>query len=785
VRRIAWWSPLPPQASGIADYSFSLLEPLASRFEITAVVSPRSRDEVRAPDLVDVIDARDYDASRFDLDVYHFGNDFGFHGYMHTPVLRRPGLMVLHDPSLVDFYVGLCGGWNSALYHEEIRINRPDDSADFKPDRNQRWENRNRLELLLSKRLIESSLCTVVHSAWAKGELSLRSPTARLEHVWLGSYPVVAEHPSGDHLTFTVLGGIARHKRLIEVLSAFRELRDRGDLAVRLIIAGRVDDPGYLEEVLDFIAANQMRQMVEVLTHLSGEEFDQVVRECDVVVALRWPTAGETSSVVMRAFGAAKVVVASDVPQNRDFDRQFCLLVSVNPEDERGELVAAIEYLAEDPTRARSAGEAAREFVRREASFDAVAERYARLIDEIADTRVENKRRQPGTIGDDSRELPRSYPTGVNAIGNWSAATGLAEAGRRAVGALLGAGVAVSSENFETGVLSAPHRTSEQLTAPFLGRCYDTDLYFLNIHEMSLVSDEYLEDEPRNRYRIGSWFWELPNVPARFAAQLRRLDEVWVASEFVKESFQGQVGIPIEVMPCVVEPRRVPPADRSALGLPSDRCVLLYHFDANSTIARKNPLAVIEAFHRAFPRQQADRPLLVLKTQNLGALEAAKAVIEEQMASIGGLLIDGEFTGEQMSQLLMSCDMYVSLHRAEGFGLGMAEAMYYGKPVIATAFSGNMEFCSSKNSALVGYEVTEVDATELSLNPGAETVYQAGALWAEPDIDQAARWMRALFEDDSMRTRLGVAAAATIRRQFNAATAGRRMATRLFELGRL
>jgi glycosyltransferase involved in cell wall biosynthesis len=477
--------------------------------------------------------------------------------------------------------------------------------------------------------------------------------------------------------------------------------------------------------------------------------------------------------------------VASDVPQNRDFDRQFCLLVSVTPEDERGELVAAIEYLAEDPTRTRSAGEAAREFVRREASFDFVAEQYERLIDEIADARMENKRRRPGTTGDGAHELPRSYPTGVNAIGNWSAATGLAEAGRRAVAALLGAGVAVSSENFETGVASAPHRTSEQLTAPFLGRCYDTDLYFLNIHEMSLVSDDYLEDEPRNRYRIGSWYWELPNVPPRFAAQLRRLDEVWVASEFVKESFRGQVGIPIEVMPCVVEPRSVPPASRSALGLPSDRCVLLYHFDANSTIARKNPLAVIEAFHRAFPRQQADRPLLVLKTQNLGKLDAAKAVIEEHMATVGGVLLDGEFTGEQMSQLLSSCDMYVSLHRAEGFGLGMAEAMYYGKPVIATAFSGNMEFCSSTNSALVGYEVTEVDATELSLNPGAESVYQEGSLWAEPDVDQAARWMRVLFEDEAMRTRLGAAGAATIRRQFNAAIAGEKMATRLFELGRL
>jgi hypothetical protein len=259
--------------------------------------------------------------------------------------------------------------------------------------------------------------------------------------------------------------------------------------------------------------------------------------------------------------------------------------------------------------------------VRREASFEVVAERYVTLIDEVAEIRLENSRRVPGTVGPDNRALPRGYPTGVNAIGNWSAATGLAEAGRRAVAALLGVGVAVSSENFATGVPSAAHRTSDQQAAPYLGRCYDTDLYFLNIHEMELVSDDYLEDEPHNRYRIGSWYWELPNVPERFAKQLRRLDEVWVASEFVKESFQGQVAAPIKVMPCIVEPRRVPSADRGALGLPSNRCILLFHFDANSTMARKNPLALIDAFHRAFPRRDANGPLLVLKTQNLSSLK--------------------------------------------------------------------------------------------------------------------------------------------------------------------
>jgi glycosyltransferase involved in cell wall biosynthesis len=780
MKRIAWWSPLPPQGSGIADYSARLLEELREDYSITAVVAPGVGDGVIAPEGVEVADIDDYRAEEFALDVYHFGNHAGFHAYMHTPVIERPGLMVLHDPSLVDFYVNLCGGTRSPIYHEEIRFNSPENTPDWMTKKDQTWADLDRLELLLSKRVIDASLVTVVHSPWAKRRLGVRSPSARIEHSWLGADLMERPLTSSEIVTFAVLGGVTRHKRVLEVLDAFREVA-RDEVPARLVIAGRVDDEAYFSELQTFITANRLSEQVQILPRLEDKEFDDALLSCDVLISLRWPTAGETSSVMMRAFGAGKVVIASDVPQNRDFGSDFCRLVSIDLEIEKSDLVGAIRAFGADVATVRAAGAEARRFVEAEASFGVVAARYRALIDELSEGRV--RAREIGEQTEQGRDPIEFGYRGVNAIGNWAAATGLAEAARRAVEAIIATGTPVAVEDFATGVPEDPGRLSSIISARPTGRAFSTDLYFLNINELQLVTDAYMRDGESNRYKIGFWYWELPTVPLNFAHQLRRLDEVWVASEYVRQSFQGEVGVPIQVMPCIVEPRDAPEMHRSEFGLGEDRCIFLFHFDANSTFARKNPLGVIEAFHRAFPLRSDAGPLLVMKTQNLAKLPRARALLTEHMKSVGGVLIDGELSNEEMSALLVACDVYVSLHRAEGFGLGMAEAMYYSKPVIATAFSGNMEFCTLRNSALVDYSVAQVDPIELTLNPGAELVYEPGALWAEPDIDQAARWMRHLYAEPELRRRLGSSGAETIRTRFNSEAAGRRMADRIRELG--
>lgn len=782
MKAVAWWSPLPPQGSGIADYSSRLLSELSEDFSITAVVAPGVEADVTAPAGIEILDADDYRASDFDLDVYHFGNHTDFHAYMHSQALDHPGLLVLHDPSLVDFYVNLSGGTRSAVYIEEIRFNCPENLPNWTSKRDPTWEELDRLELMLSKRLVDASLATIVHSPWAKRRLSMRSPDARIESSWLGADTIEAPSSSSPQVTFAVLGGISRHKRVLEVLEAFRGVVKVALGTSRLLIAGRVDDEAYFATLARFIAEHDLTSSVQLVSRLDDEDFDKALSSCDVLISLRWPTAGETSSVMMRAFGAGKVVVTSDVPQNRDFDQRFCRLVSLDLVDEQIELVATMSELARDPNGVREAGELAQRFIVDEASFSIVATRYRTVMNQLIDVRGATLERR-GPVSSAVSDVDFSWQ-GVNAIGNWAAATGLAEAARRAVEALVAEEVPVSVENFATGVSEDKRRVSSIIASRPTGRAFATDLYFLNINELQLVTDEFMSDAGADRYKVGSWYWELPTVPPVFAAQLRRLDEVWVASEYVRQSFRGEVGVPIEVMPCIVEPGAASGLSRAALGLPADRFIFFFHFDANSTFARKNPFAVIRAFHAAFPRRSGNGPLLVIKTQNLSGLASARIMLEEAMESVGGLLIDGEVSAEEMLGLLGACDAYVSLHRAEGFGLGMAEAMYYGKPVIATGFSGNLEFCTAANSALVSYAVSQPDPIELSLNPGAEAVYGHGSVWVDPDVEQASHWMRVLYEDAETRSRLGALGARTIREGFNVRTAGRQMAARLREIGR-
>jgi glycosyltransferase involved in cell wall biosynthesis len=146
---------------------------------------------------------------------------------------------------------------------------------------------------------------------------------------------------------------------------------------------------------------------------------------------------------------------------------------------------------------------------------------------------------------------------------------------------------------------------------------------------------------------------------------------------------------------------------------------------------------------------------------------------------VNGLLLDIDMSRYQMMNLLNCCDSYVSLHRAEGFGLGMAEAMYLGRPVIATGYSGNTDFTKLSNSCQVGYSLREITVEELRFNRNAEHTYCPGLLWADPDVGQAARWMRILYENSTLRTRIGEAGSRYVRSELRSETVGQKMSERL------
>jgi Glycosyl transferases group 1 len=273
--------------------------------------------------------------------------------------------------------------------------------------------------------------------------------------------------------------------------------------------------------------------------------------------------------------------------------------------------------------------------------------------------------------------------------------------------------------------------------------------------------------------RIGIWGWETNAIPPRWAKAFALVDEVWVYSRFMAENIGAVSPVPVVALPPPVQaPAQAPPPLR--LGV-AEGFLFLFVFDYLSTIQRKNPVGLIEAFKRAFA--PGEGPQLLIKTIN-GPL---RPLDEEQVlwAAYGRPdihVVDRSLSGGEMSALMAAGDCYVSLHRAEGFGLTMAEAMAIGKPVIATGYSGNVDFMNSHNSYLVNHEMGLV-------GPECE-IYPPEGEWAEPSVEHAAELMRHVHESPEEAVRIGERAREDIARTLSSEATGAAMRKRLEQLDR-
>ena len=367
--------------------------------------------------------------------------------------------------------------------------------------------------------------------------------------------------------------------------------------------------------------------------------------------------------------------------------------------------------------------------------------------------------------------------TGVNLVGDFSAVHGLAEASRRVVDTLVLAGVDVSIVDARSGAPRDPRRRSAALDALPTGKCHPIDLVLLNVNEMVNLTDAELD-----RYTIGLWYWELLELDAAHVSQYDRVDEVWAASDLVAGTFRALGSKPVHMIPAVVPPVEPPALDDDVARLPEGLRVL-FTFDANSSVARKNPFACVEAFRRAFTAEEQGRSAhLIVKAMSSENYPGLSDQLAAAVDSVGGTLIGQDLPRPQMDALLDSCDVYLSLHRSEGFGLGMAEAMSLGKAVVATAFGGNTSFMTMDTAGLVGFGMRQIVKEDHALQPAYKRVYRPGRWWAEPDIDQAAAWLRLLADDPGLRLAMGTRAATHIREVAGPLAVGRAMAARLDEI---
>ncbi|GAA5158364.1 glycosyltransferase family 4 protein [Amycolatopsis dongchuanensis] len=771
------WTPLPPERSGISDYSYELLGELAKLVDVDAV--SRQPGEVQAPAGVPVVGPAAADGDDV-LHTYHMGNHVGVHSWIYRQALAEPGVVVLHDTSLLDFVLGHVGGLDKPEFAEEVRFAHGPIWGDRDdPVLLHGWpaievdgvKVLDAQTLTLERRLLSASRGVLVHDPFTAGLLRARYPHLPVHTVPSGA-PLRDDSGRAatrarlgwrdDHVVFGIFGGFNPIKRTMVAVLAFAELRQRWPQA-RLLIAGHADFPAEVQGVRQAIGQLGVADSVHLALSPAKEEFEELISATDAVINLRWPTAGETSAVMMRAFGAGRVVVTSELPQHRHLDPEFCLQVPTDPEQESARLYAHMERVATYTDEVREAGARAREWVRDNASWPVVAAAYRDALDAI----------QLAPRG--SRPEPAR---GVNVFADARATTGLAESARRHALALLGAGADMTFTEFNT---RAPNRSlpvPRELADLRRGKDYPVDLWFINVNEFQLIPEHALD-----RYTIAVWAWELPEAPDYALRQLPRMDELWVLSSFVADAFRTATDLPITVIPSVIPHRPGIEGDRARFGLPEDAFVALFTFSASSSDARKNPWAVIEAFRQAFsPAERGTDAHLVIKVVDLHRFPDLALHLTQEVASVNGTLIAGDLTRDDMDRLLATCDTYVSLHRSEGFGMGMAEAMAMGKPVIATGYGGNVDFMPPGAAALVGYEMRKIHERDHRFGAEFGDWYRVGQLWAEPDVGQAARWLRRLADDPELRRLLGKRGAEAIEATCSPAAVGAAMLRRLAEI---
>lgn len=349
---------------------------------------------------------------------------------------------------------------------------------------------------------------------------------------------------------------------------------------------------------------------------------------------------------------------------------------------------------------------------------------------------------------------------GFNLYGYLTANIGLGVAGRNTARMLISNGVPVRLDDVSAGrgMRGAERSLVSEIERTRALPPLAVNLFHLNPDQMLyLLNPLSSRVGVRDQMQVCVPFWELPRLPHAWLGPLAAMDLVLAPTRYIEQAvrtalpdarvvhFPQAVHVPGGILP-----------DRKRFDLPDDAVVFVTSFDLRSDVERKNPWAVVRAFRRAFP----DRPdvRLVIKVNNAEYSSAFPAIVrrlEEEARDARIRVLDERMSYTDVLTLYASADVLVSLHRAEGLGLSLLEAMALGKPVIATAFSGTMDFTDARNSLLVDYRMVPVDA---STQYAYSRAFAGEQMWAEADVAQAAGHMSLLAEDPSLRHAMGARA---------------------------
>lgn len=344
---------------------------------------------------------------------------------------------------------------------------------------------------------------------------------------------------------------------------------------------------------------------------------------------------------------------------------------------------------------------------------------------------------------------------GINLVGWFKAELGIGESVRLAAKALKVSSLPISLVPLKANCLAA------QGDSTFAGELTNKNPYPINVFHIDVPQSPDIDHHHspafrKGKYNIAYWAWELPDFPDNWTQYFKYYDEVWVPSNFVRDSIAMKSPLPVITIPHCIQ-FSLPDRDyRTELGLPKDKYLFSFAYDLNSYQERKNPQAALDAFRIASQDERIRGEAgLVIKVHSTKNNQEAFIDLKERIKDLPNVhLIDRTLSREMTYGLMQASDCYLSLHRAEGFGLTLAESMYLEKPVISTNWSATTEFVNASNGCPVDFKLVE-----LTKNHGP---YKKGQLWADPNPAHAAQYMVRLVSDPDYAKDLGTKAKQTI-----------------------
>lgn len=372
-----------------------------------------------------------------------------------------------------------------------------------------------------------------------------------------------------------------------------------------------------------------------------------------------------------------------------------------------------------------------------------------------------------------TNKIDKNLKNGINFVGHIKGQYGLGQGARLLVSALQKSKIEFNAIDVNMGNTSK-HNDTEFDSILSKDFPYNINLFHVQPYTSFEIALEQINNTKNldGRYNIGYWVYETEDIPKKWESTYNYVNEIWTPSTYVTEAFKKVSPVPVYTIPYGIKVEKNKKLNRDYFDIPKNKFLYLIMYDPRSLAERKNPNAAIEAYLNAFKNNNDVCLVIVLNNADEHELSKLKDKLKEVKHY---KLINKTLPKDELYSLISLCDVYVSLHRSEGFGLIMAEAMALGTVCIATNYSGNTEFMNKDNSCLVDYKMIEVDTS-------TQSVYEKGNKWADANVEQASKYMLKLYKNKDYYNKLKENAKKTIEKEFSIVACSKKIEKRIDEI---